>query len=30
LHDGRRGYYADLAQSDLSFYIQAGDTLYLR
>ncbi len=30
LHNGRRGYYAELAQSDLGCYIQAGDSLYIK
>lgn len=29
LSNGRRGYYAELAQADLNFCLQAGDVLYL-
>ncbi len=29
LGDGRRGYYAALAQADLTCYVQAGDSLYV-
>jgi len=29
LHDGRRGYYAELAQADLTCFVQAGDSLFI-
>lgn len=29
LNNGRRGYYAELAQDDLTCYVQSGDTLYI-
>lgn len=30
LHDGRRGYYMELADADMTYYVQAGDSLYIK
>ncbi|GAB5494642.1 MAG: hypothetical protein Phog2KO_48570 [Phototrophicaceae bacterium] len=29
LHNGRRGYYMELADTDMTYYVQAGDSLYI-